>query len=472
MILRFNRSPSLHRAAGVLMLAMLLSPCSYAAEKAMAEKQARPHSKTIELLSLFANVFDKVRRSYVTEVTDKEIVEAAINGMLTSLDPHSTYLNEKEAEELNAQNKGEFAGLGIELTMENGLVKVISPVDGSPAADAGIQAGDYIFSVDEEPIFGMTLSEAADKIRGKPGTKVQLTILRDGQPEPLIFNLTRALLKERTARSKLFDDVGYIRLRSFTANTTKSLESEFAKLKKEAKAPLKGLVLDLRNNPGGLLNQAVSVADAFLESGEIVSTRGREPEDNSRLLAQKGDITKGMPIVVLINNGSASASEIVAGALQDHKRGIVLGTKSFGKGSVQTIIPIAGHGAIKLTTARYYTPSGHSIQAEGIKPDIVVEMAKIEYPDSKDSRRISINEASLHKHLVKEKGATSKPFKAPSGAAAEENGNVPASAIDKMGLDKINMTEQAIYASDFQLARALDLLRGLAFVNSEKVLQP
>ena len=300
-------------------------------------------------------------------------------------------------------------------------------------------------SVNDEPIFGMTLSEAASKLRGEPGTKVKITVLREGQAEPINISITRKVLEERPAKAKLFGDIAYIRLHVFIENTAKSVQTEFARLKKESKVPLKGLVLDLRNNPGGLLVQAVEVSDSFLDSGEIVSTRGKKTKDNLRFMSNKGDIAQGLPVAVLINNGSASASEIVAGALQDHKRAVIIGTKSFGKGSVQTIFPIPGHGAIKITTSRYYTPSGHSIQAEGITPDIVVEPAKIEFPEVGNAKKI--NEASLHRHLLQEK-------------------NLSATAKSSDKTDKAQQIEDALYASDFQLARAVDLLRGLSLVKA------
>ena len=307
-------------------------------------------------LNLFGEVYERVRSEYVEKVTDKELIEAAINGMLQSLDPHSSYLNAENFDEMKVQTKGEFGGLGIEVTMENGLVKVVSPIDETPAAKAGIKAGDYISHIDDEPVMGLSLSEAVEKMRGLVNTKIKVTVLRDGE-EKFDISITRAIIKITSIKTRSEKDVGYLRITSFTQKTYKNLVKEFNKLNKSMNGNMKGLVLDLRNNPGGLLNQAVSVSDAFLERGEIVSTRGRDNKGEQRFNATKGDITNGLPIVILINGGSASASEIVAGALQDHKRGILMGTKSFGKGSVQTIIPVTSKGAVRLTTARYYTPS-------------------------------------------------------------------------------------------------------------------
>ena len=311
-------------------------------------------------------------------MTDQQLVENAINGMLSALDPHSSYLNAKSFDDMQVQTRGEFGGLGIEVTMENGLVKVVSPIDDTPAARAGIQPGDFIIELDGQPVMGLSLSEAVDKMRGPVDSDIKLTIQR-GDKEPFDVTLTRAVVKIQSVRSHLEGtDIAYLRITSFSEQTDTGLEAQFKKLKDQAGGKLAGIVLDLRNNPGGLLDQAVAVSDAFLDKGEIVSTRGRHAEDAQRYNARPGDIADGLPMVVLINGGSASASEIVAGALQDHHRAIMLGTKSFGKGSVQTIIPVPGHGAIRLTTARYFTPSGRSIQALGIEPDILAEQAKVE----------------------------------------------------------------------------------------------
>src|ERR1700722_9027377 len=335
-------------------------------------------AETYKELNLFGDVFEKVRSDYVDEVSDDTLVEGAINGMLTSLDPHSNYLNAKNFTDMKVQTRGEFGGLGIEVSMENGLIKVVSPIDDTPAARAGLKPGDLIPHLDGSPVQGMTLPEAVEKMRGPVNSEVTLKIRRTGK-DPFDVKLTRATIKIQSVRSHLEgNDIGYIRITSFNEQTDVGLENAMKNLKQQAGSKLAGLVLDLRNNPGGLLDQAVAVSDAFLEKGEIVSTRGRRADDAQRYNAHTGDISGGLPMVVLINGGSASASEIVAGALKDHHRAILLGTKSFGKGSVQTIIQLPGHGAIRLTTARYYTPSGRSIQGEGVPPDITVEPAKIE----------------------------------------------------------------------------------------------
>jgi len=383
-------------------------------------------------LNLFGEVYERVRSEYVEEIKDKDLIEAAINGMLQSLDPHSSYLNSDSFEEMKVQTKGEFGGLGIEVTMENGLVKVVSPIDETPAAKAGIQSGDYISHIDQEAVMGLTLSEAVDKMRGPVNTPILITVIRKGE-EPFDVEIVRDIIKITSVKIKVHDEVGYLRITSFTQKTYKNLIKEFSKLEEEMSGNMKGLVLDLRNNPGGLLDQAVSVSDAFLERGEIVSTRGRETNTEQRFNASKGDITKGIPIVVLINGGSASASEIVAGALQDHKRGILLGTSTFGKGSVQTIIPVSSKGAIRLTTARYYTPSGKSIQATGIEPDIYVPQSKLEVLESNNERK----ESSLRGHLDK-KNTESKE------------------TIEK----ETEKTDKSV-EEDYQLNRAIDLIKSI-----------
>lgn len=414
---------------------------------------------TFQLLGLFGDVFDRVRSDYVEEVKDSDLVEAAINGMLTSLDPHSGYMNEKAFKEMQVQTKGEFGGLGIEVTMDNGLVKVVSPIDDTPAFKAGIQPGDYVSHIDDEQVLGLTLSEAVEKMRGPVDSKVKLTILREDASEPLDLTLTRAVIKIRAARGKAEgDDVAYVRVTSFNEQTTDLMREEFDKIKKSL-PNLRGLVLDLRNNPGGLLEQAVSVADAFLTQGEVVSTRERDPSKTKRYSAHDGDelIDEAIPVVVLVNSGSASASEIVAGALQDHKRAIILGTKTFGKGSVQTVIPLTEHGAIRLTTARYYTPSGHSIQAKGITPDIVVEQAKIE-PIKSEKMRM---EADLRKRLENLEDKKTKDAKKSEEEKSGANG--------KSEDDKKKDAKEDTSAADFQLQRAIDLLRAVHVYNQSSL---
>jgi carboxyl-terminal processing protease len=401
---------------------------------AFAADDEADKASTYELLDLFGNVFERVRADFVDEANDKDLIEAAVNGMLSSLDPHSGYLNPERFDDMKVQTQGEFGGLGIEVTMEGGLVKVVSPIDDTPAFRAGVQPGDLITHLDGEQILGMTLTEAVDKMRGRVGTKIVLTIRRANE-ESFDVTLTRAIIKIQSVRHRLDHNVGYIRISSFNEQAASGVEQAVRTIEEEAGDDLQGFVIDLRNNPGGLLAQAVAVSDAFLERGEIVSTRSRRSEDSQRFNAEPGDVTDGKPIVVLINGGSASASEIVAGALQDHGRAIVLGTQSFGKGSVQTIIPLAGRGAMRLTTARYYTPSGRSIQAIGIEPDIIVPQARIEPIDTPRSRR----EADLRGAL--DRGGENDD--AEDGDEAVEDVPDPA-------------------ASDYQLQRAIDLITGLA----------
>jgi carboxyl-terminal processing protease len=418
-----------------------------------AAAQSTNNSSTYEQLRLFGDVFEKVRADYVEEATDQQLIENAINGMLAALDPHSSYLNAKSFEEMQVQTRGEFGGLGIEVTMENGLVKVVSPIDDTPAFRAGIEPGDFIVELNGQPVMGLTLSEAVEKMRGPVDSDIRLTIQR-GNQEPFEVTLTRAVIKIQSVRSRLEgENIAYLRITSFSEQTDTGLVSQFKRLKEQANGKLIGIVLDLRNNPGGLLDQAVAVSDAFLDKGEIVSTRGRHPDDAQRYNARAGDIAEGLPIVVLINGGSASASEIVAGALQDHRRAIVLGTKSFGKGSVQTIIPVPGHGAIRLTTARYFTPSGRSIQALGIDPDIIAEQAKLEVIAGQ--RRIG--EADLPGALQNPDQTPVQP--SPEGTDTEGNGTAtppsgpPAAASEQ---------------DDYQLSRAMDLLRGIALYRTSQ----
>jgi carboxyl-terminal processing protease len=395
-------------------------------------------SDTFRQLKLFGDVFERVRAEYVEEVTDEELIEAAINGMLTSLDPHSGYLDAKKYRDMQVQTKGEFGGLGIEVTMENGLVKVVSPIDDTPAHRAGIRAGDVITHINEEPVQGLSLSEAVERMRGPVNTNIALTLRRLGSDEPMDVSMARAVITISPVRWHSEDDVGYVRVTAFNEQTEASLHEALEELEAEFGPAMKGVVLDLRNNPGGLLDQAVATADTFLDRGEIVSTRGRQSESIQRFNARPGDLANGRPLVVLINGGSASASEIVAGALQDHGRALVMGTQSFGKGSVQTIMPLPGHGAIRLTTARYYTPAGTSIQATGITPDIEVQQSKVEVIDNGASRR----EADLRGRLFNDQG--------------EAEGTAAAAAAE--GVD-----------DDFQLARALDLLRGVALFGGRTV---
>ncbi len=401
-------------------------------------------SETYRQLNLFGAVFERVRAQYVEDVSEEKLFEAAINGMLASLDPHSSFLNAKNYRDMQVQTRGEFGGLGIEVTMESGLVKVVSPIDDTPAAKAGLQPNDLISHLDGEAVLGLTLSEAVEKMRGKVGSGITLTIRR-GELEAFDVKIERAVITIRSVRHRTIGDIGYVRITTFNEQSTAGLQDAVAAIKGELGDKLHGFVIDLRNNPGGLLDQAISVSDAFLERGEIVSTRGRDDENSSRANAEPGDVTGGAPLVVLINGGSASASEIVAGALQDHRRAIILGTQSFGKGSVQTIIPLQGYGAMRLTTARYYTPSGSSIQAKGITPDIIVEPAKIEKIDQQRGRR----ESDLRGALVNPDGVIPiKPGQEAPAAKPEDS---------SIGTD----ANQPGEVEDYQLARAIDLLRGI-----------
>jgi carboxyl-terminal processing protease len=413
------------------------------------------NSETYKQLDLFGEVFERVRANYVEPVTDEQLIEAAINGMLNSLDPHSSYMNPKSFGDMQVQVKGEFGGLGIEVTMENGLVKVVSPIDDTPAAKAGLKPGDLIVAIDGEPVQGMSLNDAVEKMRGPVNSDIKL-VIRRGNAQPFPITLKRAVIKVQSVKSQLIgNDIGYIRISSFNEQADSGVQAAIKSLQTQAGGKLTGIVLDLRNNPGGLLDQAISVSNDFLDKGEIVSTRGRHPEDAQRYDAKAGgDLTKGLPMVLLINGGSASASEIVAGALQDHHRAVLLGTRSFGKGSVQTIIQLPGHGAMRLTTARYYTPSGRSIQAKGIDPDVVVEPAKIE----KFATGQTTHEADLKGALKNTDPGAADANKSPT-APANDNGAAPVDSSDPSTFGS---------ADDYQLARAVDMLRGVTLFNNAK----
>src|SRR6266496_2377734 len=366
-----------------------------------ASARAAAGADTYRQLNLFGDVFERVRADYVEKPDDGKLIESAVNGMLNALDPHSSYMDAKSFRDMQVQTRGEFGGLGIEVTMEDGLIKVVSPIDDTPASKAGIMANDIITNLDDEAVQGLTLNQAVEKMRGPVNTKIRLKIIRKGQDNPIEVTLVRDNIRVRSVRARLEgDDIAYIRVTTFNEQTTEGLKREIGNLTTQLGDKLKGFVIDLRNNPGGLLEEAVTVSDTFLERGEIVSTRGRNAEETQRRAAHAGDLTKGKPVIVLINGGSASASEIVAGALQDHKRATLVGTRSFGKGSVQTIIPLgAGNGALRLTTARYFTPSGKSIQAKGIVPDIEVLQ---DVPDELKARTDTKGEASLRGHLKSE----------------------------------------------------------------------
>lgn len=403
-----------------------------------ADKKAK-EPDTYEMLNLFGEVMERAKASYVEEVSDTKLIESAINGMLTSLDPHSSYLDADDFSYMSEQTKGKFGGLGIEVTMDNGLVLVVSPIDDTPAYKAGIKAGDYITHIDGETVIGMNLNDAVSKMRGKIGTKVKLSIRRANE-KPFEVTLKREEIKIQSVKTEIKnEDILYIRISSFAEENDKEIAKAISDAKKKLKDGLAGIVIDVRNNPGGLLDQAITVSDLFLDKGEIVSTRSRNEEDTVKYTAEPGDIAKDLPIVVIINEGSASASEILAGALQDHHRAIVIGEKSFGKGSVQTVIPLGEYGAMRITTARYYTPSGRSIQAKGIEPDIVVKPAKVELLESYG---LNITEADLQGALKNEEDENKKN-------------------------NKENKDDNAEKISDYQLIRALDLVKALSLYNGQ-----
>ncbi len=422
------------------LLGVFMSTCgSVFAEKEESEVPEDLQALPFEELRTFTEVFGRIKRDYVEPVTDKKLLEGAIRGMLAELDPHSAYLEGEQYQELKEGTTGQFGGLGIEVTMENGFVKVVAPIDDTPAQRAGMQAGDLIVKLDDKPVKGMTLVDAVKIMRGEPGSEIVLTVIREGEESPLKIAIVRAIIKVKSVKSKLLEkDYGYLRISSFQSRTGQNLIDAVVDLEKENNGDLKGIVLDLRNNPGGVLNAAVEVSDAFLEQGLIVFTEGRIKNSEMRFNASPDDILDGAPIVVLINAGSASASEIVAGALQDHKRAIIMGEKSFGKGSVQTILPTSNGAAVKLTTARYYTPSGRSIQAEGIEPD--VKLARVKLESLEQAKFEPIKEADLSHHL---KNGNTKKSKGISGDKKEEE-------------------EGSMEIKDYPLHEALTLLKGLS----------
>jgi carboxyl-terminal processing protease len=417
-------------------------------------KEQESDTLIYEQLDLFGKVFERIRDEYIEEVSTKDLVEAAINGMLTSLDPHSSYLAPDDFEDMRTQTKGEFGGLGIEVTQDEGYIKVITPMDDTPAFDAGIEAGDFITSVDGKSLLGLTLNEAVDLMRGPVGSEIIITVVREGFDDPFDVSIIRDIIKITAVKSRRVGDSIVLRISAFNKQTYPNLKNG---LSKEITAAgglrnVNGIVLDLRNNPGGLLSEAISVSDAFLDKGEIVSTRGRNLNDSQRYNARRGDLSKGKPIVVLINNGSASASEIVAGALQDHKRAVIVGQKSFGKGSVQTIIPVQGDGAMRLTTSRYYTPSGRSIQALGVSPDIIVKQPSRksnEKTDSDKTKRTVRSEADLRGSLNNDSISSDE-----RNLLREE---------EKKAEDAAKLRNE-----DYQLAYALDILKGLSALSYGK----
>ena len=402
--------------------------------------------ETYKQLNLFGDVFQRVQEQYVEEVTDKKLIESAISGMLQSLDPHSSYLSADSYKDMQVKTKGKFGGLGIEITMEDGVVKVVSPIDDTPAAKAGMKSGDLIIGVDGESIRGLTINESVSKLRGPVGSKVVITVVRD-KKDPYEIEIKRDIINIKSVKHNIIKNIGYVRLTTFSDTTTSGLEKALTEIKKNIGNKFQGLILDLRNNPGGLLNQSISVADAFLNQGEIVSTQGRNDDDTSRVFAKKGDLINGQPLVVLINSGSASASEIVAGALKDHSRAIIIGTRSFGKGSVQSIIPLAGNGAMRLTTARYFTPSGISIQAKGIEPDIIVEAGVTDLKKAKNDNR---REENLRGALDKKKNSKKTEI--------DTDSDKPLTPLEKL-------------LQDNQISRAVDMIRGISLFNKNELSQ-
>ncbi len=412
----------------------------------LAQESNRPVN-VYEQLDLFGDIFERIRAQYVEEVDEKDLIEAAINGMLTSLDPHSGFLPPDDAADMQVQTRGQFGGLGIEVTQEDGFVKVVSPMDGTPADAAGVEAGDFITHVDGQSVLGLTLDEAVDMMRGPVGSEIIISVVREGTDEPFDISIIRDTIKLTAVRARLQGESVVLRVSTFNDQTYPNLSDGLAKQIEDAggEENVNGVIIDLRNNPGGLLSQAIRVSDAFLEEGEIVSTRGRNPSDGERFNATPGDLAQGKPIVVLINGGSASASEIVAGALQDHRRAIVVGTKSFGKGSVQTVMPLRGDGAMRLTTARYYTPSGRSIQALGVSPDIVVEQPPRapETDEEDDANRFNRSEADLRGSL--------------------DNDSLTEDEIRQIEEDREKAeSAAALREEDYQLAYAIDILKGLS----------
>ncbi len=428
--------------AGILVTTQVAGPL-------LAQEDAKT-SSVYEQLDLFGDIFERIRAAYVEEVEASDLIEAAIDGMLTSLDPHSSYLSPEDADAMRVQTKGEFGGLGIEVTQEEGFVKVVSPMDGTPADEAGMEAGDFITHVDGESVLGLTLDKAVELMRGPVGSEIVITVVREGEAEPFDVSIIRDTIKLTAVRARTEGDTVVLRVTTFNDQTTSALKEQLEEQVEAAGGmdSVNGFVLDLRNNPGGLLTQAIQVSDAFLDEGEIVSTRGRQPEDGERFNATPGDLTGGKPMVVLINGGSASASEIVAGALQDHRRAVVVGTNSFGKGSVQTVMPLRGDGAMRLTTARYYTPSGRSIQALGVSPDIVVEQ-----PRRKPAAEDEEDEAGLAARIRSE---------------ADLRGRLNNDSLSEDETRQIEEEREKAEAAakrreqDYQLAYAIDILKGLS----------
>jgi carboxyl-terminal processing protease len=437
---------------GIVIGTALTVGTSVLAEKAVdSSSSADVGHLPLDELRAFSEIYTKVKQNYVEAPNDSDLIKNAIRGMLAGLDPHSAYLDTDEFKELQVGTTGEFGGLGIEVTMEDGFVKVVSPIDDTPAERAGVKAGDLVIRLDDTPVKGMSLSEAVKIMRGKPGTDILLTIVREGEQQPLTITITRAVIKVTSVKKRLLDDgFGYVRITNFQTRTPDQMREAIDKLKEESTSELRGIVLDLRNNPGGVLTAAVGVSDAFLHRGLIVYTEGREEGSHLKFSAKPGDILNGIPMVVLINGGSASASEIVAGALQDHKRAVIMGTTSFGKGSVQTIYPMSNQSAVKITTARYFTPSGRSIQAKGIEPDITIKPLKISDSADETNKIERLKEANLSGHL--------------ENNSSDESAN---SDKPKLGEEEVMKKDANLATSDYLLHEALTLLRGVQIMRSQ-----
>ncbi|MEQ1438816.1 S41 family peptidase [Fontimonas sp. SYSU GA230001] len=442
-----------HRVPLALLAGILIGTSVSLTSGVLADKSKTAETVPVKDLQTFVEILNRVKTDYVEPVDDKTLLENAVRGMLTGLDPHSAYLDKDEFKDMNIATSGKFGGLGIEVQMQDGFVRVVAPIDDTPAAKAGIQPGDLIVKIDETPVKGLTLSDAVTRMRGDPGTKVTLTLVREGEPAPKVLELKRDVIKVASVRGRMLEPgLAYLRISSFTTDTGANLDKEIARLKKDAGGSLKGLILDLRNNPGGVLDAAVKVSDSFLDKGTIVSIRGRNGDGGRSFDAGAGDLLDGNPLVVMINAGSASASEIVAGALQDHRRGVLVGSRSFGKGSVQTILPLSNEGAIKITTARYYTPSGRSIQAEGIEPDIAIRPLRVQKAeDGADKTFDPISEADLAKSLANENGDPAhKDEVAKKRAAAEAQAK----------------QARELAESDYALYESLNLLKGLVIARA------
>ncbi len=449
-----------------IMLGVFMGICG----SVFAEKDDVPTASTetipYEDLRTFTEIFGRIKKDYVEPVSDKKLLEDAVKGMLSGLDPHSAYLDTEEYQELKEGTSGQFGGLGIEVTMENGFIKVVSPIDDTPAQKAGIKAGDLIIKLDDKPVKGMTLTEAVKHMRGEAGSKILLFVVREGVDAPLKITITRDIIKVKSVKSRMLEkNYAYVRISSFQSGTGDSLKEALAALKKENKGNLKGLVLDLRNNPGGVLNAAVEVSDAFMKSGLIVYTEGRIANSQMRFSAAPDDLIDGAPMVVLINAGSASASEIVAGALQDSKRAIIMGEKSFGKGSVQTILPTNTGSAIKLTTARYFTPSGRSIQAKGIEPDVALANVKLESLDKDKTDFKPVKEADLSHHLEKIKTDDDKKDEIDKEKPVDDNQPDDSNKDNESTDEKKDSLDKAVLdTKDYPLYEALNLLKGISIM--------